>query len=57
MLLGIFSAKGMPPLEFKPAYSAGDLLTQYLDELEQEAESKGGDCRRRDTHRHGQLLG
>jgi hypothetical protein len=29
-------------LEFKPAYSVGDLLTQHLDELEQEAERKGG---------------
>lgn len=26
------------PLEFKPAYSVGDLLTQHLVELEQEAE-------------------
>ena len=42
MLLGIFSAKGVLPLEFKPAYSVGDLLTQRLDELEQEAERKGG---------------
>jgi hypothetical protein len=42
VLLGIFSAKGVPPLEFKPAYSVGDLLTQHLDELEQEAERKGG---------------
>ena len=30
------------PLEFKPACSIGDLLTQHLDELEQEAERKGG---------------
>jgi len=42
MLLGIFSAKGVLPLEFKPAYSVGDLLTQHLDELEQEAERKAG---------------
>jgi hypothetical protein len=42
MLLGIFTAKGVLPLEFKPAYSVGDLLTQHLDELEQEAERKGG---------------
>jgi hypothetical protein len=42
MLLGIFSAKGVLPLEFKPAYSVGDLLTQHLDELEQEAECRGG---------------
>lgn len=38
MLLGVFSAKGALPLEFKLAYSVGDLLTQHLDELEQEAE-------------------
>jgi hypothetical protein len=30
------------PLEFKPAHTVGDLLTQHLDELEQEAEEKGG---------------
>ena len=36
------SAKGVLPLEYKPAHSVGDLLTQHLDELEQEAESKGG---------------
>jgi hypothetical protein len=42
MLLGIFSAKGVLPLELKPAHSVGDLLTQHLDELEQEAERKGG---------------
>jgi hypothetical protein len=42
MLLGIFSAKGILPLELKPAYSVGDLLTQHLDELEQEADRKGG---------------
>jgi hypothetical protein len=42
MLLSIFSANGRMPLEFKPAYSVGDLLTQHLDELEQEAERKGG---------------
>jgi hypothetical protein len=42
MLLGIFAAKGVLPLEFKPAHSVGDLLTQHLDELEQEAERKGG---------------
>ncbi len=39
---GIFSAKGVLPLEFKPAYSVGDLLLQHLDALEQEAEEKGG---------------
>jgi hypothetical protein len=42
MLLGIFAARGVLPLEFKPAHTVGDLLTQHLDELEQEAEEKGG---------------
>jgi len=42
MLLGVFSAKGVLPLEFKPTHSVGDLLTQHLDELDQEAERKGG---------------
>jgi hypothetical protein len=42
MLLGIFSAKGVLPVEFKPAHSVSDLLTQPRDELEQEAERKGG---------------
>jgi hypothetical protein len=42
MLLGIFSANGVLPLEPKPANSIRDLLTQHLDELEQEAERKGG---------------
>jgi len=42
MLLGIFSAKAVLPLEFKSAYSVGNLLTQHLDELEDEAARKGG---------------
>jgi hypothetical protein len=42
MLLGIFTAVGVLPLEFKPAYSVGDLLVQHLDELERDAEEKGG---------------
>ncbi len=42
MLLGIFSARGVLPLELKPAHSVGDLLVQHLDDLEQEAEDKGG---------------
>ena len=42
MLLGIFPAKEVLPVEFKPAHSVGDLLTQHLDDLEQEAERKGG---------------
>lgn len=50
MLLGIFSAKSVLPLEFKPAHSVGDLLTQHLDELGQEAECKGGMLRVLETH-------
>lgn len=42
MLLGIFSARGVLPLELKPAHSVGDLLVQHLDDLEREAEEKGG---------------
>jgi hypothetical protein len=42
MLLGIFASHDVLPLEFKPAYSVGDLLLQHLDALEQEAEDKGG---------------
>jgi hypothetical protein len=42
MLLGIFGASGVLPLEFKPAYSVGDLLVQHLDALEQESDRKGG---------------
>jgi hypothetical protein len=42
MLLGVLSAKGVLALEFKPAYSVGDLLVQHLEELEQETERKGG---------------
>jgi hypothetical protein len=42
MLLGIFASHGVLPLEFKPAYTIGDLLLQHLDALEQEAEEKGG---------------
>ena len=42
MLLGIFASHGVLPLEFKPAYSIGDLLLQHLDGLEQDAEEKGG---------------
>jgi hypothetical protein len=42
MLLGVFAARGVLPLEFKPAHSVGDLVLQHLDELEQEAEAKGG---------------
>jgi hypothetical protein len=42
MLLGVFASHGVMPLEFKPAYSVGDLLLQHLEALEQEAEEKGG---------------
>src|SRR5215471_7968682 len=42
MLLGVFASHGVLPLEFKPAYSVGDLLLQHLEMLEQEAEEKGG---------------
>jgi hypothetical protein len=42
MLLGIFASHGVLPLEFKPAYSMGDLLLQHLDAREQEADEKGG---------------
>jgi hypothetical protein len=41
-LLGVFASHGVLPLEFKPAYSVGDLVLQHLDALEQEAEKKGG---------------
>lgn len=42
MLLSIFGAHGVLPLEFKPVHSVGDLLVQHLDDLEQEADKKGG---------------
>jgi hypothetical protein len=42
MLLGIFAARGVLLLEFKPAHSVGDLVVQHLDDLEREAEEKGG---------------
>jgi len=42
MLLGVSSTRGVLPLDFKPAHSVGDLLVQHVDELEQEAEEKGG---------------
>jgi hypothetical protein len=34
--------QGVLPLEFKPAHLVGDLRTQHLDDLETEAERKGG---------------
>jgi hypothetical protein len=42
MLLGICSARGVLPLELKPAYNVADLLDQHLDDLETEADAKGG---------------
>jgi hypothetical protein len=42
MLLGICSARGVLPLELKPAHNIADLLEQHLDDLEAEAEAKGG---------------
>ncbi|MGO8947583.1 MAG: hypothetical protein ACLQUY_07955 [Ktedonobacterales bacterium] len=36
MLLGIFRVYGVLPLEYKPAYTVVDLVTQYLDKLELE---------------------
>jgi len=42
MLLGVCAARDVLPLEFKPACSVGDLVVQHLDELEREAEDKGG---------------
>jgi hypothetical protein len=41
-LLGIFSAHGVLPLDFKLAYCVGNLIAQQLDELQREAEQKGG---------------
>jgi len=35
-------ARGVLAFELKPAHSLGDLLTQHLDEMEQEAENNGG---------------
>jgi len=42
MLLGVFAATGVLPLEFKPAYNVDDLVMQHMEELEREAEAKGG---------------
>lgn len=42
MLLGIFAARGVLPLELKPAYNIADLLEQHILDLEDEAEQKGG---------------
>ncbi|MGO8948864.1 MAG: hypothetical protein ACLQUY_14675 [Ktedonobacterales bacterium] len=50
MLLGIFSARGVLPLHLKPAYNVADLLLQHLDDLEAEAEQKGGLSQVLDAH-------
>jgi len=42
MLLGICAARGVLPIEFKPAHGVGDLPVQHLDDLEQEAKRNGG---------------
>lgn len=42
MLLGIFAARGVLPLEFKPTYTVADLLEQHILDLEGEADEKGG---------------
>jgi hypothetical protein len=42
MLLGICSARGVLPLELKPAYNVVDLLDQHVEDLEAEAAAKGG---------------
>jgi hypothetical protein len=42
MVLGVFSTKGVQCLEFKPAHSVSYLVTQHVEELEQEAEENGG---------------
>jgi hypothetical protein len=42
MLLGIFAARGVLPLHLKPAHNVADLLLQHLDDLDIEAEQKGG---------------
>src|SRR5262249_40091454 len=42
MLRGLSSGRGVLPWELKPAHSVGDLLVQHLDDLEREAEDKGG---------------
>ncbi len=50
VLLGIFSARGVLPLHLRPAYNVADLLLQHLDDLEAEAESKGGLAQVLDAH-------
>jgi hypothetical protein len=50
MLLGIFAARGILPQHLKPAYNIADLLLQHLDDLEAEAEQKGGLSQVLDAH-------
>ncbi len=42
MLLGIFAAYGVLPLDYAPSESVEHLLLQHVDALEAEAETKGG---------------
>lgn len=42
MLLGIYAARGVLPLELKPAQRVSELLAQFTEDLEEEAEDKGG---------------
>ena len=42
MLLGAFGAYGVLPMELRPVASFADLIVQFLDALEQEANDKGG---------------
>ncbi len=42
MLLGIFAARGVLPLHREPVADVQDLIWQHLDDLEAEAEAKGG---------------
>jgi len=50
MLLGVFAAKGVLMLEFKPAYNVDDLVMQHMEELAHEAEAKGGVQQMLDDH-------
>jgi hypothetical protein len=42
MLLGIYAARGVLPLELKPVETVSDLLAQFAGDLEEEANAKGG---------------
>jgi hypothetical protein len=42
MLLGVFCAKGLAPLECMAACALVDLLSQHLKDIEPEAGRKGG---------------